>query len=234
MDLSQTSHLVLTLTVGLSALLIATNIIGKIQLSQATPFHFISALVLGELLGNAVYDPEVNISYILLSISLWTLLMYILEIITQKFRKTRGFLEGKPSIIIRHGEIDFQELAKNKMDINEVQRMLREKDVFSVRGVEYGILESSGTISVLKKWNYASPTNKDLKLSQKPVFLPITLIADGEIQSENLETIGHNEKWLRKQLSLQGINKIEDVLYADWQEDEGLYIFTPKNNGSSN
>ncbi|MFT9498271.1 YetF domain-containing protein [Anaerosolibacter sp.] len=228
MNLSQMVHLTITLTVGLSALLISTNLIGKIQLRQATAFHFISALVLGELLGNAVYDPEVSLCYILYSIALWTLLMYMIEIITQKFRRTRGFFEGKPSIIIRNGKIDLAELKKNNMDINEVQRLLREKDVFSVRQVEYGILEPGGTISVLRKWQYGSPTNKDLNLPQKPVFLPISLIADGELLKENLDSLGYDEEWLTTQLKMHNLNKIEDVVYADWQQDEGLHVVSSR------
>ena len=38
-------------------LLIATKILGKTQISQLTPFDFISAIVIGELVGNTVYDP---------------------------------------------------------------------------------------------------------------------------------------------------------------------------------
>jgi len=216
------------LTIGLFALLISTTLLGKIQLRQATPFHFISSLVLGELLGNAVYDEETSLYYVLFSITLWTFLMYSIEIITQAFRRTRGFFEGEPSIIIRNGQVDFNELKKNKIDMNEVQRLLREKDVFSLRQVEYGILEPGGTISVLKKWQYASPTNNDLNLSQKPVFLPISLIMDGEIIKENLKTIGYDEKWLMDQLKMYSIEKIQDVIYVDWQKDEGLHVVTTR------
>jgi uncharacterized membrane protein YcaP (DUF421 family) len=218
----------MTLTIGLAALLVSTNIIGKVQLGQATPFHFISALVLGELLGNAVYDQEISITYILFSIALWTMLMYIIEIITQKFRRSRGFFEGQPSIIIRNGNIDIEELKKNNMDINEIQRLLRDNGVFSIRQVEYGILEPGGTISVLKKWQYTSPTNEDLNISQKPVFLPIALIADGEILKENLATIGHDEKWLMDQIKMHNLSRMEDVFFAEWQQDEGLHVISSK------
>ena len=224
MDLARLLHLSVTLTFGLLALLVSTTIIGKVQLGQATPFHFISSLVLGELLGNAVYDKEVTLIYIFYSIVLWTFLMYLIEVVTQKFRRSRGFFEGKPSIIIQNGNIDFQELKRNKLDLNELLRMLREKNIFSVRQVEYGILESSGTISVLKKWQYENPTNQDINATQRPVCLPITLIADGEVLAENLQIIGHDEEWLIHQLRLKGLTSIEDIFFVDWQEDEGLHV----------
>lgn len=224
MDLSRLLHTSVTLVFGLLALLISTKIIGKIQLSQATPFHFISALVLGELLGNALYDKEASLIYILFSIALWTALMFTIEVTTQKFRKTRGFFEGKPSIIIQNGNINFEELKKNKLDLNEVLRMLREKGVFSVRQVEYGILESSGTITVLKKWSYENPTNQDLNVAPKPVHLPIGIISDGEILNDNLQTLGRDAKWVVNQLKAKGINDVNEVFYADWKQDEGLHV----------
>jgi uncharacterized membrane protein YcaP (DUF421 family) len=101
--------------------------------------------------------------------------------------------------------------------------LLRQKDVFSLREVEYGILEQSGELSVLRKYEYDNPTNKDMNLPSKSVYLPVSLILDGELLKKHLEVIGFDEEWLLKQLHRYGINKVEDVLYAEWKKDEGLY-----------
>lgn len=74
-------------------LLIATKILGKTQISQLTPFDFISAIVLGELVGNTIYDPEVKVWCILYAVLVWTVLIYAIEVITQKYRGTRRFLK---------------------------------------------------------------------------------------------------------------------------------------------
>jgi uncharacterized membrane protein YcaP (DUF421 family) len=224
MDLARIVHITISLIVGFIALIFSTQIVGKLQLSQGTPFHFISAIVLGELLGNAVYDKEIGIGMILYTVGLWTALIYSIEFITQKFRRTRGFFEGTPSILVRNGQIDFKALKKNRMDLNELQRLLREKDIFSVREVQYGILEPGGSISVLKKPQYDYPTREDFNLLDKMVSLPTTLILDGEILYENLNEIGQNENWLINQLKIQGIDKVKDVIFADWTPQEGIHI----------
>lgn len=216
--------LTIELIIGFFALLIITKVLGKKQINQITPFDFISALVLGELLGNAIYDEKINIVFILYAMVLWACLMYIVEILTQKFKGTRAFFEGKPTILIRKGQIDYRELKKERLDINELLSMLRQKDIFSVREVEYAILEPGGLISVLKKSKYESPTRQDLNLIEKPVYLSVTLIADGEILWENLEESGYDEKWLKNQIKMQGVDKIKDVFYAEWKEDEGIYV----------
>ncbi|WP_445487896.1 YetF domain-containing protein [Niallia sp. 03133] len=217
-------QLTIELLVGFIALLVATKILGKTQISQLTPFDFISAIVMGELVGNSIYDPKIKIWSILYAVSLWTILIYSIEILTNKFRGTRNILEGNPSIIIRKGHIDRQQLSANKMDINELQQILRqEKDIFSIREVEYAILEPNGKISAIKKSKYASPTIEDLSLKQKAVYMPISLITDGHVDKDNLKQTGFDENWLLKQLIKRNITRFEDVLYADWKEDEGFF-----------
>ncbi|QZY53932.1 DUF421 domain-containing protein [Crassaminicella profunda] len=223
-------HTAIELFIGFIALFIIMKILGKRQLSQITPFDFISALVLGELLGNAIYDEEIGILYVLFSMFLWGVLMFVIELVSQKFMKTRAFLEGNPSIVIRKGKIDRDELKKNKLDINELLNLLRKKDVFSMREVEYAILESDGQLSVLKKSDYAAPTRKDLNLPSEPVYLPITFISDGMVLWDNIKAKGFNENWLRLQLKDQHIKKFEDVFYAEWLEEDGLLIQPFKKN----
>ena len=222
--LEEFGQIAIELFFGFIALFIAAKILGKTQISQLTPFDFISALVLGELVGNSIYDPEVHIGSIIFALTLWTILLYTVEKLTQKFRGLRSTFEGNPSIIIRQGQIDREELKSNNLDINQLQQLLRQqKDIFSIREVEYLILEPNGLISVLKKPKYDSPTIQDLSLKQNAVHLPITLISDGQIDLDNLRTAGYDEDWLLKQIKKKDITKFEDVLFAEWKEDEGFF-----------
>jgi len=212
------------LVVGLLGLLVLTKILGKTQITQITAFDFISALVLGELVGNAVFDQEIGVLQILFAIIIWGILIYVIEIITQKIRRTRPFLEGKPTIIIHKGKIIKEHLKKNKLDINQLQHLLRSKDVFSIREAEYAILETDGSISVLKKSKYEPPTRQDYNMAEQKVRLPITLVSDGILIHENLKESGFTEDWLHSELKSQGVATYKDLLYAEWHEEEGLYV----------
>lgn len=214
------------LIVGFFALLLLTKVLGKNQITQLTPFDFISALVIGELVGNAIYDKDIGLQYVLYAIFVWGSLIYCIEIITQKFRITRGFLEGTPAIVIAKGRIQYEELRKNKLDLNQLQHLLREKSVFSVRQVEYGILETNGTVNVQLKPPYALPTNRDLSLNPKNLPMPVLLIMDGEIIKKALKEIGRDETWLKDQLKERGIMSYKDVLYAEWIDGEPLFLQT--------
>jgi len=224
MDIKFLGELTLQLVLGFFALLLITKILGKTQISQVTPFDFISALVLGELLGNAVYDKDTNLFIFLYAVFLWTFMIFMIEIITQKFRGTRKFFEGNPSILIRDGQIDFMELKKERLDINELMSLLRGRDIFSVREVQYAILEPNGSLSILKKPKYDTPTKDDLNIASEEAYIPVSLILDREIIWDNLKICGLDEKWLMNQLKINGINGIEEVFFAEWKRDEGLHI----------
>lgn len=226
---SKIFQLTIELIIGFFALFTITKLVRKSQINEITPFDFISAIVLGELLGNAIYDEKVGIGSVIYAIILWGILMFIVERITQKFRRTRKLLEGDPAIIIRNGQIDFSVIKKEKLDINELLSILRQKDAFSIREIEFAILEQSGNISVLKKSKYDTPTIEDLNLTNKPVYLPITLILDGEVLKDNLKGIGFDENWLLEQISILGVKNTKDVFYADWKEDEGIHVVKQNN-----
>lgn len=217
-------QITLELFVGLLALLTVTKLLGKTQIDQLTPFDFISALILGELVGNSVYDPDIKVWSILYAVAFWGLLIYIIEKLTLNIRGTRRIFEGSPSVVIRKGIIVRKELKSNKLSIDELQQMLRQqKDIFSLREVEYAILEPNGKISAIKKSKYADPTIEDLKIKQKAVYIPISLISDGKVVPDNLKLAGFDENWLLKQIQKKNIMNFEDVLYAEWKEDEGFF-----------
>lgn len=214
---------VIELIAGLVVLFMIMKALGKTQFSQMTPFDFISALILGELVGNAVYDHDTKLREILFAVLVWGLIIYIIELVTQKFKSTRKLLEGEPSIVIHKGNINYDSLKKNKMDMNQLNSLLRQQGYFSIQEVEYAILETNGMVSVLPKSEYDTPKVSDLNLPLKPVNLPITLILDGEIVYDNLKEYGLNEQWLKEQLAKQNITDYKTVMYAEWKPNQSVY-----------
>ncbi len=82
-------HITIELIIGFIALFLVTKVIGN----ELTLFDFISALVMGELLGNAIYDQEISIFFVIYALVVWGLLMLAVELLSQRILKTRTFLE---------------------------------------------------------------------------------------------------------------------------------------------
>jgi uncharacterized membrane protein YcaP (DUF421 family) len=209
---------------GFVALFLLTKLLGKTQISQLTAFDFIAAIVMGELVGNALFDEKAGLFEIGYVVVLWGVLLYIVEIITQKFKGSRYVLEGKPSIMIHKGKLMREEMKKNKVDIGEVLHMLRAKDTFSIQEVEYAIMETDGTLSVLKKSAYQPTIKSDVNAPPADVNLSATLITDGEMLRDNLQELHLSIDWLYDELKKQGYEKPEDIFYAEYIKDKPLYL----------
>ncbi|HBV86674.1 MAG TPA: DUF421 domain-containing protein [Desulfosporosinus sp.] len=217
-------QLSIELIVGFFSLLLVTRFLGKTQITQLTAFDFISALIMGELLGNAIYDDDTGIVKLIYAIALWGLLIFTVQIIGQKSISLRNLFEGKPSLVIQKGIIDPQALKKNRTNINELLTLLRDKNVFSVREVEYAVLEPNGSLSILRKPEFDTPTVKDLNIPLNSKSLPKLLVSDGKILNPVLQSIGKNESWLMTKLKQQGYDNLENIFFAEWREEDGLHV----------
>jgi uncharacterized membrane protein YcaP (DUF421 family) len=218
----------LELLIGFAALFAFTKLLGKAHFSQLTPFDFISALILGELLGNAVYDPDVNIGMVLYAIGIWGLLIWSIIMVTQKWAAFRKPLEGEPTVVIRRGELQYNALKGNRMDLNQLQTLLRQKGYFSMSQVDYAILETNGMLSVLPKSGEDVPTRSDFNFPDRKLPLPVSLILDGRLMTDNLKEAGVDENWLKTHLGNKGFSRYEDIFFAEWNGPGDLYIATYK------
>lgn len=219
-------HLTIELVVGFFLLFLIVKILGKKVINQISPFTFIAAIVLGELLGNALYDERIGVFYIVYSMMLWALLLLAVEILGQKFLRLRKIFEGKPTVLIHNGIVNREQLQKSRMNLNQLQSLLRQSETFSIREVAYCYLESNGSISILKKSPYQKTTQEDFKLPRKAVQVPVTVIRDGELLRDELRDMGRNETWLENQLHAQKVTDVRDVFLAEWLEGDGMLVQT--------
>jgi len=214
------------LVVGFFALLVLTKVIGRSSISEATPFDFVAALVLGEFVGGAIYDDNIHLGKILFVIALWGILIYSIDFLTLKFNRLRGIFESKPSLLINNGVILRSSMKKNKIDVNRLQTLLREKNIFSIREVAFAILEPNGKLSVIKNPMFENVKRMDLDLPIKTAELPLTLISDGVLIKNNLDIIHRDENWFIGELQMRGIPSIREVMLAEYDAQNGLYVQT--------
>ncbi|MGG3311578.1 YetF domain-containing protein [Paenibacillus lautus] len=117
-----------------------------------------------------------------------------------------------------------ENLKKNKLTLDTVNQMLRQKDIFDISEVEYGVLEINGMISVMKKKEYQNVTLKDMKKGMKGnQQFPIELIMDGQLLEKNLKVNDLPPDWVYDKLKDRNKN-IEDVFYAVKGTDGQLYL----------
>lgn len=225
-NLIKGTYLTVELIIGFFLLFLIVRIVGSKIIKQITPFTFIASIVFGELLGNALYDDKIGIRYIVYSMCLWGLLLLIVEYLGQKSLFFRGIFEGKPVALIKNGMVDREALKKSRMNINQLQSMLRQSETFSIREVAFCYLEANGSLSILKKPKYQKTTLEDFNLPGKPAHVAVTLIRDGKVLWNEVKDLGFDESWLKTQLHSKRVSDYKDVFLAEWLEGDGLFVQT--------
>ncbi len=215
----------LRLLIGFSVLLFVTRLLGKKQLGQLTIFTYITGIALGNMAGDMIIHKDVPIIDGLIGLIGWMVLTFIVELISLKSSKARILLDGEPTIVIKKGKIMQDKLASQRLNIDDLTMMLRTNDVYSIKDVDYAILEPNGLLSILKKPELEQVTKKDMDvMPEGRINIPMELIVDGKVVTKNLKEAGLNEMWLTQQLQMQGITTYKEAFYAELQMDGSLFV----------
>lgn len=214
----------LRVLLGFIALLFFIRIIGNKQLGQLNVFTYISGIVIGSMIADALLHQHLNIWTSIIGMSGWVALLFLVEFISLKSIKARELLDGQPIILIKKGQIVYHALKKERMNLDDLTMMLRTNMVFSILDVDYAILEPNGDLSVLKKQSKENITKDDLKLPlTQQDYLPTSLMMDGQIIIKNLKELGLSKGRLDATMNQLEIEH-HDVLYAELQGDGKLYL----------
>lgn len=211
---------------GFIALLIVTRLLGKKEISQLTPFDFIYSIVLGGILEESIYDNKISPLHVWFAVTVWGVMLFIIEISSQRYDKLRVLLKGETSILIKNGEFNLKELEANHLEMEQLRIMLRQQGVFSLREVCDLYLEPGGTVSLKKYAKFDMVTPAMLNLKPKDESINFLYVDEGEINEEILKYTGKSKEWLYDELRKEGYTTIQDILYAEWSETDGFFIKT--------
>jgi len=205
-------------------LLILCKAMGKRQISQMNFFDYIVGITIGSLTANAILKTEVNILTLFAGLLVFVILQIIFSFLSLKSKKFRSFVEGKKTVLIEKGTLNESNMVKSRMNIDRIEALLRDKNVFKLSDVEYAIFETNGKISVMKKSNKQPVTPKDINLPVTDSGLGYLVIREGIVEDKILRKLGLTNAWLKQKLESQGIKDYKDVLFAQVDGSLNLYV----------
>ena len=149
-------------------LLVLTRVVGKRQLSQATLFEFITAITIGDIVGEQMTDPTKPLLPWTAATCLWFGLVIGLDKLAVRNKKAAHLLEGRPALLIERGQVLKQNLVLNNMREEELHAHLRQKGYFDPSDVEYALYEIDGKVSVLPRAEARPATPRDFGFAPQP------------------------------------------------------------------
>ena len=180
--------------------LIVMRLMGKREIGQLQPFELAISIMIADLASIPMTDSGIPITNGIISILGLLLMHLVISFLNVKSIKAREIICGKPTILIYRGKIDEKALKKERFTINELEERLRGNNIFNLGDVEYAILETSGQVTVIQKPEKRNTIPEDFNIIPDYEGIPYDLVVDGKIMEKNLQAIGKNYQWLKKQV----------------------------------
>ena len=184
------------------------RIMGKREVGQLGIIDLIVSILIAELAVICIENYDKTMWYSLIPIITLTFLQLVLAYLTLKLPKFRNFLDGKPSIIIKNGRVNYKEMMKQKYNLDDLLVQMRDKGYKSIEEIDYAILENNGTLSVFNK--------------EKDKDLPLPLILDSNIEEDTLRFLKKDKKWVYDLLDKKNV-LLDEVFYA-FYKDKNIFI----------
>ena len=186
-------------TIVLYLMLIAViRLMGKRQIGQMEPTEFVVTMLVANLAAIPMQDGGIPLLSGLVPILTVLGVGLVLSWLSLRCVPMRRWLCGKPVILIDNGRILQNNLRRTGITLDELTGHLREKDVLNIDQVQFAILETDGNFSVFPYPKHQPATAKDAGVQTKDQYLPVTIIEDGHLFTQNLALSGKDQRWLKQ------------------------------------
>ncbi len=194
-----------------TAAILATRLLGKSAIVQLTPFDLMAIVII----GTVVAEPLVQDGTIgaLLGAGLLVLL-HVLFSRLALYGRINKVLLGEPTIVVKHGRLVVENLRRNNLSVAQLLAILRSSGYPYLDDIEFALLEPIGQVSVLPRDGARPVSPDDLGLPHTYRGLPLPVVLDGIVKSENLALARKDRAWLEKELDRLGLKDPSRVLYA--------------------
>jgi len=115
--------------------------------------------------------------------------------------KAKQLIDGRALIIIDNGKINIENCKKVGLSAHDVSFKLRTHHIYSTRKVQRAVVEQDGELIITHEGK------------ENPKF---PLITDGQLQTDILQVINKDEKWLLKEMNKQGLKAYGDVFLGEY------------------
>lgn len=127
------------------------RIVGRRELSTLGPSDLVLLVVMGDLVQNGVTQSDDSVTGIFLAMSTFAMLTVATSLLTFKSRRVQTLIEGSPLILVEDGKAVTKNLRSERLNLDDIYEEMRGQGIESLQDVKWCVLESSGSMSFIKK-----------------------------------------------------------------------------------
>ena len=144
-------HFVLRACAIYVLVMVLVRVSGKRAVGQFTPFDLVLLILIGNAVQNGINGGDNSLTGAAIMATTLIALNYGVAFVTSRYRKVEKFVEGEPVVLARDGRVFERVLRRELVSRSDFDEALRMNGVEDVSEVELALLETNGSISVVKK-----------------------------------------------------------------------------------
>lgn len=207
-------HIILTSVGSIVALFLLTKLIGCRQMSQLSMFDYINGITIGSIAAEMATSLENDFLKPLTAMVVYALFTVLFSKISEKSILARHIIVGRSVLLYDKGTIYYKNMQRASLDINEFLSQCRIGGYFDLDELQSAVLEANGRISFLPKADKRPLNPSDIQLKPETDMLVANVIIDGHVMTKNLHRTGHDEQWLKNQISAHDVTDFKEVFLA--------------------
>lgn len=206
-------------TVSFAVLFVFSKLLGKKQIAQLDFVDYAIGISMGSIAADMAFDVDEPWYHFVIAMAVFFVLDMLISFIGRKGPFLKRILKGKPLVVIYEGKLNYENLKKSKLDVNDLLALCREKGYFDLKQVAYALFETSGELSVMPIGEERPAVTKDLPIEIQRAALPNYLVIDGRVSDSGLSEINKDREWLYSQLSVNSENDLKNILLASYDDN---------------
>ncbi len=188
-------------------ILVMVRVMGKRQISDLQTSELVVTLLISNMAVIPMQDPTLPLVSGAVPIMLLVGFEVLLSYFMTKNTKFRSFVCGRPQVVIWEGKPDRERMKLLRMTTEDLSEQLRQQGVFALSDVQYAIVETNGTLSVMKKAVKDTVTAEQMKLKDVHAEFELIVISDGELAPHSMQLCQITENQLRKILDKEKVKQ---------------------------
>ena len=207
---------------------ICFRLMGKRQVGELQSSELVITMLISELA--AIPMQEIGIPLLSGLVPILTLVVceILVSVLMMKSRFFRRAVCGRPTVLIREGRLDRQEMSRVRCTVEDLMESLRLQGVFDLDEVEFAAIETNGQISVMPKGEKSPPKAEDFGIQVKSSLF-VVVLQDGHFCKQSAALCGCTIEWVEKVLKREHCTSQEVfLLTANTQKEYRLIRKTEK------
>lgn len=133
---------------------------GKREMGQMSPTEFVAILLISNAVQNSMNGGDNSLVGGLLLATILVVMSWAVSYLAYRSSRFRNIFEGTPSLLVRRGHLIEQNLKKERLSHAELRGLLRRQGIHDLSEIHSAILESDGSLSIIRESDIKSEPHK--------------------------------------------------------------------------